>query len=75
MLFGLLRYGMARSSQKNHHHNAKTPSSMNLRINNCRADIVPVDFIQSETTPRGIASSTFININQLMGEILSYIVK
>jgi GMP synthase-like glutamine amidotransferase len=56
-------------------HLETTPPSMDLLINHCQDELITADFIQSEATLRGIASSTFIDINQLMGEILSYIVK
>jgi GMP synthase-like glutamine amidotransferase len=56
-------------------HLETIPESLNLLVNNCRDELVPADFIQSEAAIRGAAPSAFTHINQLMGELLSFITK
>lgn len=56
-------------------HLETTPGSLDALITHCRHELVPADFIQTEAALRGMPPSAFTQINHLMGEVLSYLVK
>lgn len=55
-------------------HPEMTPDSALALVENCRDELVPAPYVQSETELRAIPASQYAGVNELMNEVLAYLV-
>jgi GMP synthase-like glutamine amidotransferase len=55
-------------------HLETTPASLDSMIRNCRAELVPGRFVQSEEELGSVESGDYASINGLMSDILDYLI-
>lgn len=56
-------------------HLETTPESADALIGNCRHELVPAPYVQSERELRAAPASHYAGINQLMASVLAYITR
>ncbi|HOI17869.1 MAG TPA: type 1 glutamine amidotransferase [Geobacteraceae bacterium] len=56
-------------------HLETTPESLDLIINNCREELIEAAYVQTESSMRAASSSEYANINRLMEDILSFVMR
>jgi hypothetical protein len=56
-------------------HLETTPESAEPLIANCRNELVPGRFIQSEEELRKVPASAYARVNALMAEVLAYLTR
>lgn len=56
-------------------HLETTAESADAIITNCRNELLPSRFVQSEETLRAVGPAKYAGINRLMGEVLSYLTR
>lgn len=56
-------------------HLETTPETAGLLIDNCRDELVPGAFIQSEAGMRAVPDSAYAEINTLMGKVLAWVLR
>jgi GMP synthase-like glutamine amidotransferase len=54
-------------------HLETTPESLDALVANCRGELIPGPYIQSEKRLRLVAKSAYSKINSIMSDLLSYI--
>ena len=54
-------------------HLETTPESVRALIDNCRSELVPGQYIQTEDNLLQTAAATYAKVNSIMSELLSYI--
>ena len=56
-------------------HLETTPESARALLDNCRDELVPGPYIQTESELRGVPTAAYAEINSLMGKVLSSITR
>jgi GMP synthase-like glutamine amidotransferase len=56
-------------------HLETTPESARRLVDNCRNELIPAPYVQSEEKILSAEPETFDSINRMMGNVLSYLVK
>ncbi|MCE1254965.1 MAG: type 1 glutamine amidotransferase [Anaerolineae bacterium] len=56
-------------------HLETTPSNVEALISNCRDELIPARFVQSEPELRRVSPRFYSEVNNLMGQVLDYITR
>ncbi len=56
-------------------HLEATPESVSALVENCRDELVPGDYVQSEAELRAAPVSSFTAINTVMNQVLAYLIR
>lgn len=56
-------------------HLESTPETMSQMLSNCRSELVPARYVQSEDQLLSVPPSAYAQINELMGRVLDYLIE
>ncbi len=56
-------------------HLEATPESVSALVENCRDELVPGDYVQSEAEISAVSGSSYETINAVMNQVLAYLVR
>ncbi|MBT0652526.1 MULTISPECIES: type 1 glutamine amidotransferase [Geobacteraceae] len=56
-------------------HLETTPENVNAILKNCRGELIPGPYIQTESEMRAVNNPAYEEINSLMGKVLSYVTR
>jgi GMP synthase-like glutamine amidotransferase len=54
-------------------HLEVTPQSVRQLVSHCRAELIPAKYVQSETSMHAVAPEKYRHVNNLMGDVLSFL--